>query len=120
MRGRQSTKPRSAGRSRSRGSARSIASATPGRKSEAVELFGDQDQHRLGPVAYYTLKLPRGAKNASMKDANGDEAAGANAGEADNGDDDEATTVTAGFGVLFGLNDDTSDVALKWSLEVEF
>jgi hypothetical protein len=91
-----------------------------GRKSEAVERFGDQDQHRLGPVAYYTLKLPRSAKNASMKDANGDEAAGANAGEADNGDDDEATTVTAGFGVLFGLNDDTSDVALKWSLEVEF
>jgi hypothetical protein len=45
----------------------------------------------------------------------------ARAGGHDNGDDhDEGTSVTAGFGVLFGLNDDTSDVALKWSLEVGF
>ena len=45
---------------------------------------------------------------------------GPRAGETDNGDDDDdddGTSVTAGFGVLFGLNDDTSDVALKWSLK---
>jgi hypothetical protein len=89
-----------------------------GRKSEAVELFGDQDPHRLGPVAYYTFKHPRSAKMASLKDPNGNGDGPANGNG--NGDDDEGTTVTAGFGVLFGLNEDTSDVALKWSFEVEF
>jgi hypothetical protein len=95
-----------------------------GRKSEAVELFGDQDQHRLGPVAYYTLKHPRSAKMASLKDATGNDNGPAANGDGNggnaNGDDDEGTTVTAGFGVLLGLNEDTADVALKWSLEVEF
>lgn len=90
-----------------------------GRKSEAVELFGDQDQHRLGPVAYYTFKHPRGARMASLKDPNG-KSNGPGNGNGNGDDDDEGTTVTAGFGVLFGLNEDTSDVALKWSLEVEF
>jgi hypothetical protein len=98
-----------------------------GRKSEAVELFGDQDQHRLGPVAYYTFKHPRAARMASLKDPDGKGSANGNGNSNSNGngdgngdDDDEGTTVTAGFGVLFGLNEDTSDVALKWSLEVEF
>lgn len=96
-----------------------------GRRSEAVELFGDQDQHRLGPVVYYTFKRPRGTGTSSLKDANGDDdapgaRAGANDDEGDNGDDDEGTAVTAGLGVLFGLNETTSDVALKWSLEVQF
>ena len=88
-----------------------------GRKSEAVELFGDQDPHRLGPVAYYTFKHPRSARMASLKDPNGP---GNSNGNGNGDDDDEGTTVTAGFGVLFGLNEDTSDVALKWSLEIEF
>jgi hypothetical protein len=94
-----------------------------GRRSEAVELFGDQDQHRFGPVGYYTFKRPRGARAASLKDLNGNgdgPKAKGNGNDDDDEDEDESTTVTAGFGVLFGLNENTSDVALKWSLEVEF
>jgi hypothetical protein len=92
-----------------------------GRRSEAVELFGDQDQHRLGPVGYYTFKHARPARMGSLKDNGNGEASAGQAGGNGNGDeDDDGTIVTAGFGVLIGLNEDTSDVALKWSLEVEF
>ena len=35
-------------------------------------------------------------------------------------DDDEGTSVRVGAGVLFGLNENTSDYALKWSVEIEF
>lgn len=87
-----------------------------GRESDAVLEFGDQDQHRLGPVVYYTFKHWRGAEKGSLKDVDDDDKAKAG----DDDDDDEGTSVTAGLGVLFGLNDDTSDVALKWSLEVGF
>ncbi len=81
-----------------------------GTPSEEALLFGDQDQHRVGPVMYYTFDA--GGLNASRsggeKDAN------------EGGDDDGGSEVTMALGVLFGLNDDTADAALKWGLEVEF
>ena len=75
-----------------------------GSKNEAIELFGDQDHHRAGPVIYYTFKGPQGPMKAGK----------------DDDDDDAGGSVTMGVGVLFGLNDDTEDTSLKWSLEAEF
>jgi len=62
-----------------------------GARSDAAQLFGDFDQHRVGPVAYWSV------------DAAGVEA-----------------EAKFGFGALFGLNDDTADVALKTSFELTF
>jgi hypothetical protein len=73
-----------------------------GHRSEESKLFGDFDRHLLGPVVYWTWKRPSGG-SAGAKD-----------------DDDDGVSVTTGLGVLFGLNDDTADAALKWSLETEF
>jgi hypothetical protein len=61
-----------------------------GHPSEAAELFGDFNQHRLGPVLYYEH-----------------EGAG-------------STTLSVGVGLLAGLNDDTPDHTLKLSIEVDF
>jgi hypothetical protein len=83
-----------------------------GHRSEESLLFGDFDRHLLGPVVYLTWKRPSTPGSASAK-SDDDEAKGG-------GDDDDGISVTAGFGVLFGLNDDTADAALKWSLETEF
>lgn len=69
-------------------------------------LFGDHDQHFIGPVAYYTIK-PSGGGKAE---------AGAEAG----GDDDDGGGVTVGVGALFGLNDNTPDTTLKLSVETGF
>jgi hypothetical protein len=91
-----------------------------GTRSEERELFGDFDRHLLGPVVYYSWggdgdraapKPGRGPRVRPAEARNGD--------DADNGDKD-GPTYTLGAGVLFGLNDNTSDVALKWALEVEF
>lgn len=80
-------------------------SGTPG---EARALFGDQDQHRLGPVIYYTYRMNDGLSRKDGKSADADF------------DDDEGTTVSVGVGLLAGLNNDTPDATLKWSVEVEF
>jgi hypothetical protein len=69
-----------------------------GRASESAQLFGDIDQHRLGPVAYYTWDF------ADSRPAAGEEA-GAN--------------LTIGFGLLEGLKN-TADHTLKLSIEVDF
>ncbi len=82
-----------------------------GNPSEAAVAIGDQDQHRIGPVAYYTFKRDRMAPVTGMK-------LGA-ASEGDD-DDDEGTSVTIGTGVLFGLNENTPDTTLKLGVEIEF
>ncbi len=41
--------------------------------------------------------------------------------DAEGGEDEtRRPQLTLGLGVLFGLNEDTPDAALKWSLEAEF
>lgn len=80
-----------------------------GNATEAAKAIGDQDQHRIGPAAYYTFKGPA---KASAKDD--DDGAGGD------DDDDEGGNVTVGAGVLFGLNDNTPDTTIKTGLEVEF
>jgi hypothetical protein len=64
--------------------------AGAGQRSQASSLFGDFNQHRAGPVAYWTV---------------------------DTGTQSETTI---GLGALFGLNSNTEEIALKFSLEVTF
>ena len=83
---------------------------------EVPDISGDvagptPEKHRIGPVLYLTFQKQRFSPGDD-DDANGN-------GEADE-DDDEGPTLNMAFGVLFGLNDDTSDVALKWDVELEF
>lgn len=66
-----------------------------GTRGEAAKLFGDHDQHRAGPIVYFTGGLDGAAR----------------------GDD---TGFLIGAGVLIGLNDDTPDTTLKWTVEIEF
>jgi len=83
-----------------------------GNASEAAVEIGDQDQHRIGPVIYWTFKRNRMAPETAMK-------LGA-AGEGDGGDEDEGGSATLGVGFLAGLNDNTPDGTLKVGLEIEF
>ncbi len=84
-------------------------SGTPG---EERLLFGDNDQHRAGPIFYYSFE-PRRSK--ALAEASGES-------DKETADDDEADEleVTLGVGMLFGLNENTPDQTLKWSIEVEF
>ncbi|MES9940802.1 MAG: hypothetical protein ABW104_10495 [Candidatus Thiodiazotropha sp. 6PLUC2] len=66
-----------------------------GSMGEEAQLFGDHDQHRIGPVFYYSGGL------------------GADSSE-------EESSVSVGVGLLVGLNGNTPDTTLKWSIEVEF
>lgn len=89
----------------------------------AVETYGevadigndvagnDPDKHRIGPVLYLSFDL---GKDNGVGDDD-DDVAG-NGGD----DDDESPELKLGFGVLFGLNDETSDVAVKWDATLEF
>jgi hypothetical protein len=62
-----------------------------GNPSESDLIFGDFDQHRLGPILYYNFKTsPDGLE------------------------------VAIGSGILTGLNNNTPDATLKLSVEVEF
>jgi hypothetical protein len=79
--------------------------------SEEAALFGDFDQHRIGPIAYFSWELGGGGEAGSG------EAAGIS--EGDDGDD-EGSEVTLGIGALAGLNANTPDGTLKLSLEVDF
>lgn len=90
----------------------------------AVEAYGDvtdiggdvagddPDKHRIGPVVYLNLEL--GRDNSSGVDDD-DLAENGNGG-----DEDESPELRLGFGVLFGLNNNTADVAVKWSAALEF
>lgn len=81
-------------------------SGSPG---EARALFGDHDQHRIGPVLYYTYKADTSGSVSKVL---------INEDFAD--DDDEGTTITVGVGLLAGLTQNTPDATLKWTVEVEF
>lgn len=85
-------------------------SGTPGEEREA---FGDHDLHRAGPLVYYSFSSPRGAPSEPQTDA-----AGLPISEDD--DDETGMETTVGVGLLFGLNENTPDHTLKWSIEVEF
>ncbi|MDX2257708.1 MAG: hypothetical protein NW205_02220 [Hyphomicrobiaceae bacterium] len=89
-------------------------SGTPG---ESARRFGDHDQHRAGPILYYARRLDAGRTvSPAGESAEAEEAADI----ADDGEEDEGTVLTIGTGLLFGLNGNTPDATLKWSLELEF
>ena len=79
-----------------------------GNPSEAASLFGDFDQHRAGPVLYYSRSFG----------ASGD--AARRASRLGAGEEEEGTTLTVGLGLLEGLNGNTPDHTLKLSIEVDF
>lgn len=89
-------------------------SGTPGDEREA---FGDHDQHRIGPLIYYSFssgdRQGLGGVSQVRSSADGDDGQGGD-------NDDEGIEVTIGTGLLFGLNENTPDTTLKWSVEVEF
>jgi len=64
-----------------------------GNKTEEAKLFGDHDLHRLGPIAYYNHVFGNGTDTQQL---------------------------SLGLGMFLGLNSDTPDTTLKWSLEYEF
>lgn len=78
-----------------------------GAPSDEGALFGDFNQHRVGPVVYWTVDLD-GAEKSPFRPA------------AVDGDVDEIPAVTFGFGVLQGLNASTPDTTLKLSIEAFF
>lgn len=84
-----------------------------GTRSEEVLIFGDHDLHRLGPILYYTTKLGHGSVG-NQKDVNG------GGGNDDSDDEDNIPTATFGVGPLIGLNNNTPDLTLKLSLEIDF
>lgn len=76
-----------------------------GTRGEAALAFGDHDQHRIGPILYYTYDFGRSLRPDPRRDANGEI---------------ESSEVSVGLGLLAGLNDDTPDATLKLSVEVDF
>lgn len=76
-------------------------------------LFGDHDQHRAGPVVYYTFfpcpePLVKAGEKAKEHLADGDDG------------DAKEWAVTIGTGVFFGINENTPDTTYKLSVEVEY
>lgn len=82
-----------------------------GHPSEAAELFGDFNQHRLGPVLYYTHDFGGARSDRSSAESAPSSSAGEGAA---------STTLSVGVGLLAGLNDDTADHTLKLSIELNF
>jgi len=80
-----------------------------GRPSTAARHFGDFNQHRAGPVLYYTYAF--GASRRERMSSG-----------SDSGTDEEGAgaTLTIGLGLLEGLNENTADHTLKLSIEVDF
>ncbi|MBA2127110.1 hypothetical protein DLM45_12895 [Hyphomicrobium methylovorum] len=72
-----------------------------GSPNNASRMFGDFDQHRIGPVLYWTFE---------DDDAKGD----------DEKNDGREIETTLGLGALVGLNENTPAVTMKLSLEVDF
>jgi hypothetical protein len=72
-----------------------------GGRSEEAALFGDFDQHRLGPVVYWNF-TPEFAVAHGDKEHDGEQ------------------MVSLGIGTLFGLNGNTPTTTLKLSMEVYF
>ena len=85
-------------------------------------LFGDHDQHRLGPIVYYRFD-PSGKPLAGVHKGGGKSAIKSAVKDDDDGkggDDDKGQLVSIGVGVLFGLNNNTPSETLKLSLEYNF
>ncbi len=92
-----------------------------GTPPEATRLFGDFDQHRIGPIFYRTYSLGDRLLHRNSFAGVSNVAAREGRGEQDqDGDGQEAPSVTFGFGALAGLNDNTPDGTLKLSVEVDF
>lgn len=86
-----------------------------GRRGTASAVFGDHDQHRAGPIIYYTF-FPFEASLPEKSD-------GRNAGSLGGDDEDgeaKQWSVTVGSGVLLGLNDNTPEFTYKLSVEVDY
>lgn len=81
-----------------------------GNPSESARRFGDFDQHRLGPVLYYSTPLGRSPRERSI----------ASGLLSDSDREESGATLTIGLGLLEGLNDNTADHTLKLSVEVDF
>ena len=64
-----------------------------GKPNEEAELFGDHDQHRLGPIAYYQHRIGRG---------------------------EDQSELSLGIGFFAGLNSNTPNNTFKLSIEYEF
>ncbi|MCH9764450.1 MAG: hypothetical protein K0U34_00440, partial [Alphaproteobacteria bacterium] len=79
---------------------------------EEALLFGDHDQHRLGPIVYYTVDTGNSPRRALGLPALDDDGDGDDAGS--------GATLNVGVGWFFGLNENTPDHTLKWSVEYEF
>ena len=73
----------------------------------AAGTFGDHNQHRLGPVIYYAFQAGVNPNSATTSSK-------------DHRQNDDGTEVVIGTGLLFGLNNNTPDITLKWSVELEF
>jgi len=87
-----------------------------GTKSDERVLLGDFDRHLLGPVLYYSW----GADDDRAAKKSGKGLRVRNADADDKNGDKDGPRYSLGAGILFGLNDNTSDVVLKWTLGVEF
>lgn len=83
-----------------------------GRRGEEALLFGDHDQHRLGPIVYYTLDTPSPRPRLGLPALED--------GDDDNAGETEAASLNIGLGWFFGLNANTPDHTLKWSIEYAF
>lgn len=82
-----------------------------GTRDDAAQIFGDFDQHRIGPVLYWTFAGDQIAGKLADQGKNND----------DKGtDDDEQPSLTVGFGPLLGLNENTPDVTYKLQVSAEF
>lgn len=90
--------------------------------SEFADIGNDLDEdapdtHRLGPVLYVNL----GGKDHDdhpVSYKGGSHVGGAH--HEDEGHEEHGPEMAMAFGVLFGTNDATADVALKWDVEIEF
>jgi len=80
-----------------------------GAASDESLLFGDFNQHRIGPVLYWSIPMEGVASNP-FRPAHTD-------GDAEAG---ETPALTIGLGVLRGLNENTPDTTLKLSIEAFF
>lgn len=79
--------------------------ANSARLSEEQQLLGTHDQHRLGPIVYWTIEDlwdPRSAWSPDNQSAAPE------------------SSLNIGIGWFFGVNDNTPDHTLKWSLEYDF
>lgn len=76
-----------------------------GTRNEAALAFGDHDQHRLGPIVYYTYDFGRSLRPDPVHGEDGEI---------------ETSNITIGLGYLAGLNENTPDGTLKLSVEVDF